>query len=61
MIYFAGVYKRGYEFLIEDLRLFPKIRYNKIVERINRYEALLFETIGATPLLGYPKFSSSFS
>ena len=43
MVYFSGVYKRGYEFLIEDLGLFPKIRYNKIVERINRYEQLLIE------------------
>jgi hypothetical protein len=41
MVYFSGLYKRGYEFLIEDLGLFPKIRYNKIVERINRYEQLL--------------------
>ncbi|WP_216698820.1 hypothetical protein [Methanotorris formicicus] len=43
MIYFSGVYKRGYEILIEYLGLFTKIRYNKIVERINRYEQLLFE------------------
>ena len=43
MVYFSGVYKRGYELLIEDLGLFPKIRYNKIVERINRYEQLLIE------------------
>ena len=43
MVYFSGVYKREYELLIEDLGLFPKIRYNKIVERINRYEQLLIE------------------
>lgn len=37
------VYKKGYEFLIEELGLFPKIRYNKLVERLSRYEELLFE------------------
>ncbi|MFU8652060.1 transposase [Methanotorris formicicus] len=37
------MYKKGYEFLIEGLGLFPKIRYNKLVERLNRYEELLFE------------------
>ena len=43
MIYFSGVYKRGYEILIDTFELFPKIRYNKLVERINRYESLLFK------------------
>ncbi|XRO76302.1 hypothetical protein ACO3VM_05795 [Methanocaldococcus sp. 10A] len=43
MIYFSGVYKRAYEVLIDGFGLFPKIRYNKIVERLNRYEYLLFE------------------
>ncbi|MFU8652793.1 transposase [Methanotorris formicicus] len=37
------MYKKGYEFLIEELGLFPKIRYNKLVERLNRYEEPLFE------------------
>jgi len=43
MVFFSGVYKRAYEILIEGFGLFPKIRYNKIVERINRYESLLYE------------------
>jgi len=43
MIYFSGVYKRAYEVLIEGFRIFPKIRYNKLVERIKGYENLLFK------------------
>ena len=43
MIYFSGEYKKGYEFLVEDLELFPRIGYNKMVERINRYGQFLFE------------------
>jgi hypothetical protein len=43
--HFSGVYKRAYVVLIDDLKLFPKVRYNKVVERLNRYEVLLMECI----------------
>ena len=36
-----GVYKRAYLLFVEELELFPRIRYNKLVERLNRYEELL--------------------
>jgi len=36
-----GVYKRAYRLFIEELELFTRIRYNKLVERLNRYEELL--------------------
>jgi hypothetical protein len=39
--HFDGIYKKAYRVLIEDLKLFPKVRYNKVVERLNRYEKLL--------------------
>ncbi|MEM2405207.1 MAG: hypothetical protein QXR05_08680 [Candidatus Methanomethylicia archaeon] len=35
--HFGGVYKRAYRLLIEELKTFPKIRYNKLVERLNRW------------------------
>jgi len=41
--HFDGVYKRAYRVLVEELTLFPKVRYNKVVERLNRYEGLLME------------------
>jgi hypothetical protein len=41
--HFGGVYKRAYRILVEELMLFPKVRYNKVVERLNRYEGLLIE------------------
>jgi hypothetical protein len=41
--HFDGIYKRAYRILIEELMLFPKVRYNKVVERLNRYEGLLME------------------
>jgi hypothetical protein len=36
-----GVYKKAYRVLIEELHLFPKVKYNKILERLSRYENLL--------------------
>jgi hypothetical protein len=33
--HFGGVYKRAYRVLVEELTLFPKVRYNKVVERLN--------------------------
>jgi len=44
--HFDGIYKKAYRVLIEDLKLFPKVRYNKVVERLNRYEKLLIECLG---------------
>ena len=38
---YNGIIKHAYNHFIEDLKLFPKIRYNKVVERLNRYEKLL--------------------
>ena len=43
-LHFNGVYKHAYKVLIEELKLFPKIRYNKLTERLNRYETLLLLT-----------------
>jgi hypothetical protein len=40
---FGGVYKKAYRVLIEELHLFPKVKYNKILERLSRYENLLAE------------------
>jgi hypothetical protein len=42
---FDGVYKRAYRVLIEELHLFPKVKYNKILERLSRYENLLVECL----------------
>jgi hypothetical protein len=35
------VYKRAYSLFIEELELFAKMRYNKLVEKLNRYGRLL--------------------
>ncbi len=40
-LHFNGVYKHAYRVLIEEMKLFPKIRYNKLTERLNRHEKLL--------------------
>jgi coproporphyrinogen III oxidase-like Fe-S oxidoreductase len=50
--HFDGVYKRAYRVLIEDLKLFPRVRYNKVVERLNRYEELLIECLRLFKLKG---------
>lgn len=42
---FNGVIKHAYDHFIEDLKLFPKIRYNKVIERLNRYEELLYKIL----------------
>jgi len=44
--HFDGIYKKVYGVLIEDLKPFPKVRYNKVVERLNRCEKLLIECLG---------------
>ena len=49
---FEGVYKRGYRLFIEELEIFPKVRYNKIVERLNRYEELLLKCLELFDLKG---------
>lgn len=40
-MHFNGVIKHAYTHFIDDLSIFPKIRYNKIIERLNRYEGLM--------------------
>ena len=49
---FEGVYKKGYRLFIEELGIFPKVRYNKIVERLNRYEELLLKCMELFDLKG---------
>ena len=44
-LHFKGVIKHAYFHFIEDLKLFPKIRYNKLIERLNRYEELLYRVL----------------
>lgn len=44
-LHFNGVIKHAYAHFIEDLKLFPKIRYNKLIERLNRYEDLLYNVL----------------
>jgi len=39
-IHFNGIIKHAYVHFIEDLKLFPRIRYNKLMERLDRYEEL---------------------
>jgi len=39
------VIKHAYVHFIEDLELFPRIRYNKLIERLNRYEGLLYRVL----------------
>jgi hypothetical protein len=50
--YFGGIYKRAYRVLVEELMLFPRVRYNKVVERLNRYEGLLIYCLGLFKLEG---------
>jgi hypothetical protein len=42
---FDGVYKKAYRVLIEELHLYPEVKYNKILERLSRYENLLAECL----------------
>ena len=35
-LHVGGVYKHAYRTLIEEMKMFPKIRYNKLTERLNR-------------------------
>jgi CheY-like chemotaxis protein len=42
---FDGVYKKAYRVLIEELHLYPEVKYNKILERLLRYENLLAECL----------------
>ncbi len=44
--HFDGVYRRAHRVLVQDLSLFPQVRYNKVVERLHRYEELLLECLG---------------
>ena len=44
-IHFNGIIKHAYVHFIEDLKLFPRIRYNKLIERLNRYEELLYKVL----------------
>ena len=43
-LHFNGVIKVAYTHFIEE-KLFPKIRYNKLIERLNRYEDLLYKVL----------------
>ena len=43
-LHFNGVIKHAYVHFIEDLKLF-RIRYNKLIERLNRYEELLYRVL----------------
>ncbi len=51
-IVFDGIYKKAYKLFIEELGFFPRVRYNKIVERLNRYECLLIECLKIFKLEG---------
>jgi hypothetical protein len=51
-IVFDGVYKKAYKLFIEELGFFPSVRYNKVVERLNRYECLLIECLRLFKLEG---------
>jgi hypothetical protein len=51
-IVFDGIYKKAYKLFIEELKIFPNVRYNKIVERLNRYEKLLIECLKLFKLEG---------
>jgi len=44
-LHFNGVIKHAHIHFIEDLKLFPRIRYNKLIERLNRYEELLHRVL----------------
>jgi len=39
-LHFNEVIKHAYIHFIDDIEIFPKIRYNKLIERLNRYEGL---------------------
>jgi len=41
-LHFNGVIKHAYVYFIEDLKLFPRTRYNKLIEGLDRYEELLY-------------------
>ena len=43
-LHFNGIIKHAYIHFIEDLKLF-RIRYNKLIERLNRYEELLYRVL----------------
>jgi len=38
-------YKSAHFHFIEDLKLFPRIRCNKLIEGLNRYEELLYRVL----------------
>ena len=40
-MHFEGIYKHAYRVLIDEMKLSPKIKYNKLTERLNRHEKLL--------------------
>ncbi len=42
---YNGVIKHGYIHFVEDLKLFLRIRYKKFIERLNRYEELLYRVL----------------
>jgi hypothetical protein len=42
-LYCNGDIKKAYDLFIVDKKMFPRIRYNKIIERLHRYELLLKE------------------
>ena len=44
-LHFNGIIKRAYVYFVEELELFPKIRYNKLIERLKRYEGLLYRVL----------------
>jgi len=46
-LHFNGIIKKAYVYFIEELKLFPKIkiRYNKLIESLNRYEELLYKVL----------------
>jgi len=39
------VYENRYCFARRTGKLFPRIRYNKLIERLNRYEELLYKVL----------------
>ncbi|MGB9659194.1 MAG: hypothetical protein ACPLY9_01530 [Nitrososphaerales archaeon] len=51
-IVFDGIYKKAYKLFVEELGFFPMVRYNKVVERLNRYECLLIECLKLFKLEG---------
>ena len=47
-----GMYRKAYRLFMDELRLFLNVRYNKVVERLNRYEGLLIECLRLFKLEG---------